>query len=346
MSTKTRGTLPFPKTGIVLQREPPYDILLQYTGRQGGERSLELSLLLGKHIASLLLILLVGVALVRLKVLKPGQEVVLNKVILYAVTPCSVINAYQMEYSAQRLQSLGIALGGAAFFFLMAFLVSRLLRKPLKLEPVEEAGLIYSNCGNLILPLASALLGREGVFYASSYLLIQTVLIWTHGRSLISGEKGDWKKALLNVNLISVVLGLALFLLRISLPEILMTAVSGMSAMLGPLSMLLLGMMLASSRPAEIFARPRAWLLALLRLVALPAVTLLLLALLGVLGNETARGVLLIPLLQGAAPCAAMVSQFAQLYDKRPDWAGSINVLSTILCVITLPLMAALYALL
>ena len=53
---------------------------------------------------------------------------------------------------------------------------------------------------------------------------------------------------------------------------------------------------------------------------------------------------LLIPLLQGAAPCASMVSQFAQLYDKRPDWAGSINVLSTILCVITLPLMAALYA--
>ena len=54
----------------------------------------------------------------------------------------------------------------------------------------------------------------------------------------------------------------------------------------------------------------------------------------------------LIPLLPGAAPCASMVSQFAQLYDKRPDWAGSINVLSTILCVITLPLMAALDALL
>ena len=307
---------------------------------------MELSLLLGKHIASLLLILLTGVALVRLKVLEPGQEVVLNKVILYGVTPCAVINAYQMEYSAQRLLSLGIALGGSAFFFLMAFLLSRLLRRPLKLEPVEEAGLIYSNCGNLILPLASALLGREGVFYASSYLLIQTVLIWTHGRSLISGEKGDWKKALLNVNLISVVLGLALFLFRISLPEILMTAVSGMSAMLGPLSMLLLGMMLAASRPAEIFARPRAWLLALLRLAGLPLVSLLLLALTGVLRWDLARGVLLIPLLQGAAPCASMVSQFAQLYDKRPDWAGSINVLSTILCVITLPLMAALYALL
>ena len=125
-----------------------------------------------------------------------------------------------------------------------------------------------------------------------------------------------------------------------------MTAVSGMSAMLGPLSMLLLGMMLAASPLKEIFARPRAWLLALLRLAGLPLVSLLLLALTGILRWDLARGVLLIPLLQGAAPCAAMVSQFAQLYDKRPDWAGSINVLSTILCVITLPLMAALYALL
>ena len=307
---------------------------------------MELSLLLGKHIASLLLMLLAGVALVRLKVLRPGQEVVLNKVVLYAVTPCAVVNAYQMEFTPARLAALGIALGGAAFFFLVSFLLARVLRRPLKLEPVEEAGLIYSNCGNLILPLASALLGREGVFYASSYLLIQTLLMWTHGCSLISGEKGDWKKALLNVNLIAVALGLALFLLRVSLPEILMNAVSGMSAMLGPLSMLLLGMMLASASLRQVFARPRAWLLAALRLIGLPLAALLLLVLTGLTHTEPARGVLLIPLLQGAAPCAAMVSQFAQLYGKRPEWAGSINVLSTILCVVTLPLMAALYQLL
>ncbi len=307
---------------------------------------MELSLILGKNIAALLLMLLAGVALVRLKVLEKGQEVVLNKVILYAVTPCAVVNAYQMEYTPERLGALGIALGGAAFFFLVSFLLARLLRRPMRLEPVEEAGLIYSNCGNLILPLASALLGREGVFYASSYLLIQTVLIWTHGRSLISGEKGDWRRALLNVNLISVALGLALFLLRVSLPEILMSALTGMSNMLGPLSMLLLGMMLAASSLREVFARPRAWLLALLRLVGLPLAALLLLALTGLTHTDPARGVLLIPLLQGAAPCASMVSQFAQLYDKRPDWAGTVNVLSTILCVITLPLMAALYQLL
>lgn len=307
---------------------------------------MELSLLLAKHIASLLLMLLAGVALVRLKVLQPGQEVALNKVILYAVTPCSVINAYQMEFSLRRLGALGIALGGAALFFLVSLLLARLLRRPLRLESVEEAGLVYSNCGNLILPLASALMGREGVFYASSYLLIQTVLIWTHGRSLISGEKGDWKQALLNVNLISVALGLALFLLRIPLPELVLNAVSGMGSMLGPMSMLLLGMMLASASLRQIFAVPRAWLLALLRLVGLPLVALLLLALTGLTRAEFSRGVLLVPLLQGAAPCAAMVSQFAQLYDKRPDWAGSINVLSTILCVITLPLMAALYQLL
>ena len=307
---------------------------------------MELSLLLGKHIASLLLMLLAGVALVRLRVLRAGQEEVLNKVLLYAVTPCSVVNAYQMEYTPERLTALGIALGGAAFFFLVSFLLARLLRKPLKLEPVEEAGLIYSNCGNLIIPLASALLGREGVFYASSYLFIQTVLIWTHGKSLISGEKGDWKKALLNVNLISVLLGLLLFLLRISLPEIIGNAVSGMGSMLGPLSMLLLGIMLAGSSLGKVFGRPRAWLLAALRLIGLPLVALLLLALTGLTGLGSAKGVLLVPLLQGAAPCAAMVSQFAQLYRRQPEWAGCVNVLSTVLCVVTLPLMAALYQIL
>ena len=307
---------------------------------------MELSILLSKHIASLLLMLLTGVALVRLKVLKAGQEVVLNKVLLYAVVPYSIINAYQMEYTPERLAALGIALGGAAFFFLMAMLLARLLRRPLGLDRVEEAGLIYSNCGNLILPLASALLGREGVFYASGFLVTMNLFVWTHGRSFISGETGDWKKVLLNVNLIAVLIGLALFLLRVSLPDILLNTLSGMGSMMGPLSMILLGMMLAASTPRQVFCRPRAWLLAALRLIAMPLVPLLLLAAAGVLKNEAARAVLLIPLLQAAAPCASTVSQFAQLYDKRPDWAGSINVLSTILCVVTLPLMAALYQIL
>ena len=307
---------------------------------------MELSLLLGKHIASLLLMLLAGVALMRFGVLKPGQEAVLNKVLLYAVVPCSLINGYQMECTPERLAALGIALGGSAAFFLSALLFSRLLRKPLRLDPVEEASLIYPNCGNLILPLATALLGREGTFYASGYMVIMNVFVWTHGRRMISGEKGDWKKALLNVNLIAVFIGLALFLLRITLPDILLNAVSGMGSMMGPLAMVLLGMMLADSSLKGIFARPRAWLISILRLVALPLVPLLLLALSGVLRSGEVRGILLVPLLQGAAPCAATVSQFAQLYDKRPDWAGSINVLSTLLCVLTLPLMAALYQLL
>ena len=307
---------------------------------------MDLALLLGKHITSLLLMLLAGVALVRFKVLKPGQEVVLNKVLLYAVVPCSLVGGYQMECTPERLAALGIALGGAALFFLMALVISRLLRRPLRLEPVEEASLIYPNCGNLILPLAAALLGREGTFYASGYMVVMNFFIWTHGRRFISGEKGDWRKVLLNVNLISVFIGLALFLLRVSLPEVLLNALSGMGSMMGPLAMVLLGMMLANTPLKGIFAQPRAWLLSLLRLVAIPLVPLLLLALTGILKNDNVRGVLLVPRLQGAAPCAATVSQFAQLYNKRPDWAGSVNILSTILCVITLPLMAALYQIL
>ena len=309
---------------------------------------MELSLLLGKNIVSLLLILLAGVALVRLRVLQGDQAVVLNKVLLYAVTPCSVISAYQMECTPDRLLSLGAALGGALCFALCFLLLVRLLRRPLKLDAVEEGSLVYTNCGNLILPLAGALLGQEGIFYASGYLVVQTLLIWTHGRRLLSGEPEiQWRSALLNVNILSVALGLLLFLLRIRLPDVIGSAVSGLGSMLGPMSMLLLGMMLANTGLREIFARPRAWLIVLLRLILLPLVVLLPLGLSGLTGLiPGGYTVLLVPMLQAAAPCASMVSQFAQLYDRRPAYAGSINILSTLLCAVTLPLMAAAYQLL
>ena len=38
-------------------------------------------------------------------------------------------------------------------------------------------------------------------------------------------------------------------------------------------------------------------------------------------------------------PAATMVTQLSQLNDNRPDFASSVNVMTTLLCVVTMPLL-------
>lgn len=48
--------------------------------------------------------------------------------------------------------------------------------------PIEKATIIYSNSGNLIIPLVGAILGNEWVIYSSGYMVVQTILLWTHAK--------------------------------------------------------------------------------------------------------------------------------------------------------------------
>lgn len=85
--------------------------------------------------------------------------------------------------------------------------------KVLKLDGVEETSLIYSNAGNLIIPIVTAILGKEWVIYTSAFLSVQLFLLWSHAKMKLCGEKGiDLKKILTNINMIAIFAGVLLFL--------------------------------------------------------------------------------------------------------------------------------------
>ena len=120
--------------------------------------------------------------------------------------------------------------------------------KVLKLDGVEETSLIYSNAGNLIIPIVTAILGKEWVIYTSAFLSVQLFLLWSHAKMKLCGEKGiDLKKILTNINMIAIFAGVLLFLLRIQLPAPVQDAVDSISSMVGPMGMLILGMLIAET---------------------------------------------------------------------------------------------------
>lgn len=300
--------------------------------------------LLGK-IASLFIIMLAGYLIVRCGFLRAEDSQVLSVLSLYLICPCSIISAFQIDSSPELRSGLMLALVAGLVIQLALVVVTTLLKKPLKLEPVEQTSIIYSNSGNLIIPLVSALLGPEWIVYTCAFTCVQIVLHWSHCKSVICNDVHiDIKKMLTNVNMISVFIGIIIFAFGIKLPYFVQSAVDSLAVMIGPAAMMVTGMLIAGMDFKKIFARSRVWFIAALRLLAVPLVCVFALRYVGAHTQvPNADMILLITLLATASPSGSTITQMAQVYGGDTDYACSINVVTTLLCIITMPIMVTLY---
>ena len=301
-------------------------------------------LMLLEQIVQLFLCIVLGWLLVRLHLLKPEDSRVLSKVCLYLVTPCVIINAFQLQRTPELLQGLALSLGAAIGIHALFFIATALLR-PLRLTPVEQASLIYTNSGNLIIPLVTAVLGPEWVIYCSMFQLVQQFPMWSHCRIILSGDRNvSLKKILLNVNIISVFVGVLLFLLNLPLPTVIAGTMKSIASTIGPLSMFVAGMLMGEQNLLAVLRIRSIWKVAFLRLIALPLVVLCIFKYSGLAALvPDGQSILMINLLAASAPAAANVTQIAQVYGHEGDYAGAINVITTLLCIGTMPLMVLLY---
>ena len=141
-----------------------------------------------------------------------------------------------------------------------------LLGYALHLDAVEKASMIYSNAGNLIIPIVTAVLGKEWVIYSSAFLSVQLFLLWSHAKSMLCGEKSfELKKVLTNINMIAILAGAALFLLHIQLPAVIEDSLDMVGSAIGPISMIILGMLMAGMNFKKILGYRRLWLVTALR---------------------------------------------------------------------------------
>ena len=304
-------------------------------------------LLLLKQISQLFLCIILGWLLVRLRLVKSADSRVLSVVCMYLVLPCVVVSAFQIPRTPELLQGLALSLGAAIGIHVFLFLAVALLRRPLWLTPVERASVIYSNCGNLIIPLVNATLGPEWVIFSSMYQLVQQFPLWSHCRILLSGSRSiSLKTILLNVNIISVLVGSALFLLDVSLPGVIQGTMESIGAMVGPISMIIAGMLMGGQDLKRAFLIPSVWKVAALRLIVMPLAILSILKYTGLASLvPDGSSILLISLLAASAPSASNVTQIAQVYGRDGESACAINVITTLLCIATMPLMVLLYQL-
>ncbi len=305
-----------------------------------------LSILLAEQIISLFLFVAAGYASVKAGLFKSEDSKVISNMVVYICSPCMVIYSFQIELTKDKVQGLLLALAAAVLVHILMIIWTALFRRPLNLNSIEQASLIYTNAGNLIIPLVAAVMGIEWVFYTNAYNIVQTILLWTHASRTIGQQAEDWnyKKVLLNPNIMAMITGAFFFAARIHIPEVIGTCLEGFGSMIGTAGMFVIGMVIGNMDLKWVFSRKRPYFVCFIRLLVYPAVTAVIFSMIAKMGvHADAKGILLVVFLATSAPAAAMVTQLAQIYDRDAKYASVINVMSIIFCIVTMPLMVMLY---
>lgn len=306
---------------------------------------MHISLLLMNQIIQLFIMIFMGFIIVKAKLLKAEDSKILSVIVLYLIIPCVIINAFQVDYTPQTVKGLLIALAGSVMTQVILLIVVSILGRVFHLNEVEVASIYYSNSGNLIVPIVTFILGKEWVLYGCVFMSVQLVFIWTHCKKIISRESAyDWRKIVLNINMISIAIGIVLFLTRIHLPEDINSTLSAVGGMIGPASMIVTGMLFAGMDFKQIFASKRVYFVTFLRLIVVPAIALVLIKF-SYLASLSSNGpkIMLIVFLAIITPSASTVTQMCQVYGNDSQYASAINVVTTLFAIITMPAMVMLF---
>lgn len=306
---------------------------------------MHISLLLMNQIIQLFIMIFMGFIIVKARLLKAEDSKILSVIVLYLVIPCVIINAFQVDYTPQTVKGLLIALAGSVMTQVILLIVVSILGRVFHLNEVEVASIYYSNSGNLIVPIVTFILGKEWVLYGCVFMSVQLVFIWTHCKKIISRESVyDWRKIVLNINMISIAIGIVLFLTRIHLPAIINNTLSAVGSMIGPASMIVTGMLFAGMDFKQIFANKRVYFVSFFRLIIVPVIALFLIKC-SQLSTFSSNGnkLMLIVFLAIITPSASTVTQMCQVYENDSQYASAINVVTTLLAIVTMPLMVMLF---
>jgi len=298
------------------------------------------SAIIFNQVLILFFIMVIGFIAKKCNIINGTVSKKLSELLLKITSPLLVISSFQMEFTSEILKNVLIVFA----FSMAAHVVSILLGKVLfarsggEEKKVMRFSAVYSNCAFMGFPLLESVFGKSGVLYGSVYVAAFNIFLWTNGVMIFSGnekiDKKTIKKVLLNPGIVSVVIGIILFIFSIKLPGPAAEAIELVGSMTAPLSMLIIGATIADCEFKKLFNGWELYYTAAVRLILIPLLAFGVLKLLGMSDMLLQVCVLLV-----AMPVAATTAIFAELYDSDSIFASKVVVLSTLASIVTIPLL-------
>lgn len=288
------------------------------------------------QVVVLFLLICVGYFCGKKKILSDSSAKVLTDIVLYFATPCMIVKSYIREFKYELLSDMFVSLLISLLIHIGFILLATLIFRK-KHKQILRFATVFSNAGYMALPLQQAVLGDSGVFLGASYVAIFNILLWTYGILCMQKEgKISIKKVILNPGVLSVIVGIFIFIFSIPLPEIFVSAITHLSNLNTPLPMIIIGFYLSNTSLKELFTSRLNYTVCFVRLVLFPALSLILMFLCGVKGDMLCSMIIAV-----SAPTAAATTMFSVRYGHDPKISVSAVSLTTLLSLITMPLLVA-----
>ncbi len=289
----------------------------------------------------LAIMMLIGFIGVKTKFLQIQLKDSISKIILRVTLPLlNLTSITGQTLRPEMIQNAGIIALVAIVVICLTLAVGRLFAKLFRLKaPTDTIHTCMSAFGNVIFlgyPLITALYGQEGLFYAIVYALVNDGFVWTLGVFMIAksggGDREAGLKKLINPNTVTFLISLLMLALGLRLPSLLHNTLAQVGSMTTCLSMLFIGMTLATIPLAGIYKRVSIYAIVLVKMLLIPAVLSFLLA-----KTNLDRVLLGVLLLQIAMPVQTIITVVANEFGSDDRYAAECVFITTIFSLATLP---------
>lgn len=295
------------------------------------------------QILMLFLLMVAGYAARKIEVFDDKVTKGLSSILLKLTLPALIISSMQNPFSTELLKqsgqilllsviTYGISIG-------IAVLVPKLMKSSDEEKSVYQFILLFSNVGFMGYPVVESVFGKEALFYTAIYNLPFNLLVFTLGIYLFTSKGGkdhkvNWK-IFVNPGVVAVFIGFFLFIFSIRLPYAIEGAVELLGSTTTPLSMIIVGGLLAKIEVKKVLGNWRVYVTSLVRLIVLPILIWLIFK--GFITDPLLLGV---PVIIAAMPAAANTAILAEEYGGNAELASQGVFISTLLSVISIPLIA------
>ncbi len=297
----------------------------------------------------LFLIMCIGYVMYRVGMIDNHTKAQLTKMLLYVTMPALIINSFIENTGSDKKNMLGelfvIALVMYVALPFIAVLLNILLQIPKTLRGIYMFMTVYSNIGFMGFPVADALYGSEGVFYAAIFNCIFNISVFTMGVVMINYGKDEPGagtsflsiKKLMNPGILCSVIAVVIFIAEIPVPKVVMDVLSSVGGLTSPLAMIIVGASLAMMNLKEMLGGIRAYVYTFIRQFALPLLSW------PVIDKFVEDDVVAaITLIMAAMPVGNMAVLFATEYDCDEKEAAKVIFITTLVAIISIPLVMSL----
>lgn len=294
---------------------------------------------------SLFLIMVVGYIMRKANVIDEEANVRYTRLVLNITVPAQVITSFISNRGivpvSEVFSGFGLSIGVFVVYFILAGLLVLLLPMPEEQKGTYAFMVLFSNVGFMGYPVITSIFGDRAMIYAVIMNVVFNIVLYSVGIVLISSGSGKFHfnpRLLLNMPLISSVLSFLMFFMGITLPDTVMTSLNYLGNVTTPVAMLVLGSTIAGMPVKELFDDWRIYIFTAFRLLVIPLVVYFVLRLVPA-GAELMRGTLII---LSAMPVATNTTMLAIEYHGDVKLASKGIFFTTVLSVLTIPLMAML----